>query len=327
MEVKKQYLIPIVLIILVFLYLVFVRRPVLKPLPKPEIELIRLTKSPSDELNPVFSPDGKKIAYTERFINNTKVIFNIRVMSIDGEEDKLILSTSDLLEICSEDGFTNFSSLEIHRLSWFEDRILFNTWCSLPNEGKIIKMVMVSPDGSNPRTIGAGEHPHWSSNGEKIVYLFKKSVYVPGCERCGKELWIRDDEGSRLIYKQNHTLFWPSFSPDGSKIVFERREEDKRNDIYLINIDGSDLKKLTTSYDNTYPCFTPDGNEIAFVSNRSGADEIYFLSLETEELRKLTNVSAIEACCINFSPEGDMLFSMLTEEGDKGFDIWMLKRG
>jgi TolB protein len=67
----------------------------------------------------------------------------------------------------------------------------------------------------------------------------------------------------------------PMYSPDGMKLVFISTH-DGDPEIFVMNADGSGLKKLT---DNTAvdaaPSWSPDGGKIVFTSDRSGSFELY----------------------------------------------------
>jgi Tol biopolymer transport system component len=67
----------------------------------------------------------------------------------------------------------------------------------------------------------------------------------------------------------------PMYSPDGLKIVFISTH-DGDPEIFLMNADGTGLKKLT---DNTAvdaaPSWSPDGRKIVFTSDRGGSFELY----------------------------------------------------
>jgi hypothetical protein len=65
--------------------------------------------------------------------------------------------------------------------------------------------------------------------------------------------------------------FSPAWSPDGSKIAFDRNQGDQfAGDIYVINADRSGLKRLTADgSDDSDPAWSPNGSKIAF--GRNGA--------------------------------------------------------
>jgi Tol biopolymer transport system component len=65
----------------------------------------------------------------------------------------------------------------------------------------------------------------------------------------------------------------PSLSPDGKVIAFRWA-----NDIWTVDIKGGEAKRLTFHPDSdSQPRFSPDGSKIAFVSNRTGSDQIYVM--------------------------------------------------
>jgi TolB protein len=81
----------------------------------------------------------------------------------------------------------------------------------------------------------------------------------------------------------------PSFSPDGKQIVFSsNRERNNIFAIYVMNADGTCLKKLTDPplpksptdfFADLYPVISPDGKKLLFTSNRSGKYQIYLADL------------------------------------------------
>ncbi len=70
----------------------------------------------------------------------------------------------------------------------------------------------------------------------------------------------------------------PDFSPDGSRIAFVSNR-DGNSEIYIMNADGSDQRRLThypgdgdEYFGNSNPSFSPDGTKIAFTSIRKETD-------------------------------------------------------
>jgi Tol biopolymer transport system component len=67
--------------------------------------------------------------------------------------------------------------------------------------------------------------------------------------------------------------FAPVFTPDGKKIIFSSNYEQPRSgnfDLYLINVDGTGLEKVTTHADfDSFPMFSYDGKLLVWASNRN----------------------------------------------------------
>ena len=62
-------------------------------------------------------------------------------------------------------------------------------------------------------------------------------------------------------------------------------------DIYLVKPDGTGLRRLTDDELNQKsPQWTPDGNYLLFVSDKSGISNIYYMNIETEEVKALTDM-------------------------------------
>ena len=71
------------------------------------------------------------------------------------------------------------------------------------------------------------------------------------------------------------------WSPDGSKIAFQRYVKHGTSQVFVMNADGSVITQLTT-LGGMAPAWSPDGTKIAFYSNRSGTSQIYVMSSSGE---------------------------------------------
>lgn len=69
---------------------------------------------------------------------------------------------------------------------------------------------------------------------------------------------------------------WPCLSPDGSKVVFEWRD-----DLWQVSSDGGRAQRLTAHpARDSYPQFSPDGETLYFCSSRSGALQLFSMPAE-----------------------------------------------
>ena len=88
-------------------------------------------------------------------------------------------------------------------------------------------------------------------------------------------------------------------SPDGKEIAFCYK-----GDIYKVPASGGEAIRLTTqdSYESS-PVWSPDGQEIAFASDRYGNFDIFIMSADGGNTRRLTTHSTAEIPS-TFTPDG-----------------------
>jgi Tol biopolymer transport system component len=120
-----------------------------------------------------------------------------------------------------------------------------------------------------------------------------------------------------------------------SKIVFVSERDEKRIDaflegdanseIYVMNADGSEQKRLTNhpAVDGA-PSWSPDGRNIVFVSDRDGNVEIYVMSADGSGQKRLTNNTAFDMFP-SWSPDGKKIAFMSTRA--ENTDIYIMNAG
>jgi len=92
-------------------------------------------------------------------------------------------------------------------------------------------------------------------------------------------------EPRKLIGTINEESSW---SADGKTIAFDSIRSGKLN-MYPWRIDACELKRITTTEANDFtPEWSPAGKEIAFVSDRTGHNEIFIIDLNGGMPRQVT---------------------------------------
>jgi hypothetical protein len=166
----------------------------------------------------------------------------------------------------------------------------------------------MNEDGSNQRDITSdiverARQADWCSNGLIAVAYRNLEDSVAGIGI------INPDENSFTpIYSEPRTGSipgWPKWSPDCSEIVFH-----KYNgvwDIWKMKADGNNLINLTNHpAGDGLPVWSPDGKEIAFMSDREGSLDIHKMNSDGSNVRILTNDSGSEVDPA-WSPDGTKL--------------------
>jgi len=127
----------------------------------------------------------------------------------------------------------------------------------------------------------------------------------------------------QLTSNQGRNRF-PSWSPDGSKIVFASTRR-KRNtlDIFVMNADGTNTVILTqTPGWNGHPVFSPDGSKIAFETAREKNFEIFIMNADGADPENLTKNQAHDSkpC---WSPDGSKIIFVSNRDGNE--EIYSMK--
>lgn len=172
----------------------------------------------------------------------------------------------------------------------------------------------MAPDGSQTTRISnrvqGSTFPSFSPAGTRIVFSGGTTYLSPeGLYYGTADIFTIAADGSgetQLTPLDPNDEQHPSFSPDGTQIVFMRfRQGVPGSDIYKMGADGSNPVRLTSDgSQNAQPVFSPDGTRIVFSSTRNGASEIYSMAPDGSNPVNLTNHPANDEGKLSFSPDG-----------------------
>ncbi len=160
-------------------------------------------------------------------------------------------------------------------------------------------------DGNGARRL-TGEHtlvlsPAWRSPRE-VSY----SAYRPaGATVCAIGA---DGRGRRAIIGTRGLHYGAAWTADGSRMAYVRTL-DGVSDIYLADAEGGGaqaLSRRSTRVINTSPCFSPDGRQLAYTSDRSGRPHIWLRDLAAGTDVRVTLQGDYNESP-SFSPKGDYL--------------------
>ncbi len=230
------------------------------------VSVTQLSADPASDVQPVFSPDGKRVAFASDRSGN----WDIWIIGVDGKPPVQVTS-----------GHAN----EMHP-SWSPDgsQLVF---CSLRAEsGQWELWIVDAMAGSQKSFIGYGMFPEWSPTGDVIVYQRARERGTQAFS-----IWtltMVDGEPrypTEVAASASQAMIAPTWSPTGDQIAFSAtsvdalatpdamgRVGDGVFDIWLMDARGRGKVRLTDGHTFNYgPTFSPNGR-IFFTSDRSGHD-------------------------------------------------------
>jgi Tol biopolymer transport system component len=206
-------------------------------------------------------------------------VLRIYVIDADGTDQTILTEEGEANEVAP---------------AWSPDgrKIAFETFAAYVYSGPY-HVYVTNADGSGrthlaeTRGDAAGEYttptPAWSPDGKKITFAADNGIHVINADGSGETRLTKADDEKHLTTVDQY----PTWSPDGKKIAFRRQTIDttdsdamssadaegvpERSGIYVINADGTGLKKLLQGSHTIggAPTWSPDGEKIAFVAGQS----------------------------------------------------------
>lgn len=194
-------------------------------------------------------------------------------------------------------------------------------------------------DGNNVRKVTNLQlEDSWMGSGSK-----QKELVVSG--RVGSvvrfQLFLVNIENGhfrQLTNEPNAAFRDPTFSPDGKKIAYvykkNRTDRTEIEELYVMNADGSNKKKLTTyptndplANDFSYKVGPPHWNAkqkfITYQSNQAGKQSIYAVTPDGKRQWKLTD-SKLDEGWHDWSPDGEWLVFDSRDEATGRYDLHLM---
>ena len=180
------------------------------------------------------------------------------------------------------------------------------------------QLLLTDRAGSWPRALTADSAgDHWdarpSPDGKSIVYNLRRFDDLNRLDI----VWLELATGRQItLYgKASTRALAPKWSPDGKWVSFISQESG-REELYLIQPDGSGLHPLTRSGGDVVQYeWSPAGNQMLVIENQGGSFKLLMLEMETgssSELRGGTGIHsnpnwALDATFITFEYESPLL--------------------
>jgi TolB protein len=257
----------------------------------------------SDLYNPSWSPDGTHVVYS-------------RYKDYDSDEPVKLWSRNPNYELSTTgSGFLPAYDPTGDRLAVTHS----------DSAAKTMKLMIIE-EGKPTRTIlERGDlilGPQWSRDGRRISFgiggfpLF--DVFGPGVNKPTGPAQVAvinaDGSGFHVITSDPNSNAFPSFAPDGNRIVYRTTGPDGTG-LRIMNLEDHSIALLTKDYDN-FPQWSPRGDLIAFVRKVGDDFEIFTIRPDGKDVSQLTHTKGNDAH-LGWSPDGERIVFTSSRMGFK----------
>lgn len=148
-------------------------------------------------------------------------------------------------------------------------------------------------------------NPDWAHRSATIVFS-------AGTDDIPHDLYTikSDGSGRRKLVESSAVDWYPEWSPDDSQVVFIRSDPQSESgypssaEIMLLDVSSGNVRQLTDNdVPDLWPTWSPGGNEIAFVSKRSGRIEVYTMDWDGGRVQRVTHNNIAESVLRYGRPE------------------------
>ena len=237
--------------------------------------------------HPRWFADGKHVVY-EKMLHPASTEHLIPTVSHDPDFDLVL---SEAFPSFSPDG----------------SRLVYSEYGGNGVNTRDTTLQMMNADGSEKHAIfhkdGASAfNAVWSPAGDMLVFCIGMYFRAPGFPASQIAVMKPDGWGFKVIADDGVNNGFPSWAPDGKRIVYKRGRQ-----LVIVSLADGKVTPLTDeSHWYNFPQWSPKGDAIMFTSDRDGDFDLYTIPPDGTGLRRLTNSNGNDAHSI-WSSDGEWI--------------------
>lgn len=247
-------------------------------------EALQLTDGPGYDYQPDWSPDGKSVLY----VSYQKDALELWLLDLpSGKTRQLTAGGAVNVEPrWSPDG---------KKIAWVSTQYnrRFHIFVADFATGELKNIVRLTGETKSPlpryyyNAYDMEINPVWTRDGKEILFVSNKG-HIYGTGGFWRMKAEPRAEAREVHYEETSWKARPDFSPDGSRMIYSSYLGRQWHNLWLMPSQGGDALPLTyAEWDETNVRWSPDGNAIAFISNKSGSTTIQWQNLGGEKERHL----------------------------------------
>jgi Tol biopolymer transport system component len=265
-----------------------------------------------------WSPDGKTAVFSGKIQGEVSTRMRIWLWPLEPTSNPVVFTNTETLTDYSPRWSPDGRRLAMARVSQRKAGALSNLWLKEVADGT----------GRQLTSGGQDREPFWSPDGTRIVFCRGRGPYQSQLLiynlASGAVETLRDQEGEIVNspwWGRNGMIYFSRLTPFSKNVTVSGKvyqvKEFGKGSIWAVNPADQTLEPVVVDeYDNRIPALSPDGNKLAFVSDRfQGKDgngkydrgSLYIKDLVTGEIRFITNKVGLNGGSLSWSPDGRCL--------------------
>ncbi len=187
------------------------------------------------------------------------------------------------------------------------------------DENNAIYIMELESGESFPISDGSlATHADFSHNGHKVVY---SSSETQNFDLVVLNLLDTSDNAQKVIVATKDAEIYGTFSPDDKKIAFSSFDINYKGTLKVCDVNGKNVKVISSSGSSYNPKWSPDGKYLAFVSDKSGKFQIYISKSDGGSVRQLTSETGN---VIEYDWSGDSKKITFDSQGESVSSVWVI---